>query len=105
MRGRDTAWRIRQAIETANATLYSFDQLKSKRNATRRPLRKIVFSIATRRELTVAEQAGREAQAISAGVKLAKDLANLPSNICTPSYLAKQAEDLSKKYEKLTYQC
>ncbi len=104
VRGRDTAWRIRQAIETANATLYSFDQYKSKRNSTRRPLRKIVFSITTRRELNLAEQAGREAQAISAGVKLTKDLANLPSNVCTPSYLAKQAEDLSKKYEKLTCQ-
>jgi leucyl aminopeptidase len=103
VRGRDTAWRIRQAIETANAALYSFDEYKkNKRNATRRPLRKIVFSIATRRELTVAEQAGREAQAISAGVKLTKDLANLPSNVCTPEYLAKQADDLSKKYEKLT---
>ncbi|OQW95625.1 MAG: leucyl aminopeptidase [Beggiatoa sp. IS2] len=102
VRGRDTAWRIRQAIETANGTLYSFDQLKSKKNVTRRPLRKIVFSIASRRELGIAEQARREAEAISEGVKLAKDLANLPSNECTPTDLASRAKELCKPYDKLT---
>jgi leucyl aminopeptidase len=102
VRGRDTAWRIRQAIETAQGTLYNFDQLKSKKDVTRRPLRKIVFSVASRRDLTIAEQASREAQAITAGVKLAKDLGNLPSNICTPSYLAEQAKALCNLHEKLT---
>ncbi len=102
VRGRDTAWRIRQAIETAQATLYNFDQLKSKKDVCRRPLRKIVFSVATRRDLTIAEQASREAQAIALAVKLTKDLANLPSNICTPSYLAEQAKALCNLHEKLT---
>ncbi len=102
VRGRDTAWRIRQAIETAQATLYSFDQLKSKKDIARRPLRKIVFSVASRRELPMAEQASREAQAITTGIKLAKDLANLPGNICTPSYLADQAKALCNLHEKLT---
>ncbi len=102
VKGRDTAWKIRHAIETAQATLYSFDQLKTKKEATRRPLRKIVLSITSRRELTLAEQASREAQAVSSGVRLAKDLANLPSNICTPSYLAEQAKGLCQLHEKLT---
>ncbi|MDY6994110.1 MAG: leucyl aminopeptidase [Pseudomonadota bacterium] len=102
VRGRDTAWRIRHAIETAQATLYSFDQLKSKKDITRRPLRKIVFSVASRRELSIAEQASREAQAITSGIKLAKDLGNLPANVCTPSYLAEQAKALCNLHEKLT---
>ncbi len=102
VRGRDTAWRIRHAIETAQATLYSFDQLKSKKDITRRPLRKIVFSVASRRELALAEQASREAQKIADGVKLAKDLSNMPSNLCTPSYLADQAKTLCNLHEKMS---
>jgi len=102
VRGRDTAWRIRQAIETAQSALYVFDQLKSKKESTRRPLRKIVFSVASRRELPLAEQARREAQKIAEGVKLAKDLANLPGNICTPSYLAEQAKNMCTLHEDLS---
>jgi leucyl aminopeptidase len=94
VRGHDIAWRVRQAIEAAQFTLYVFDQLKTKREDTRRPLRKIVFSVASRRELNLAEQASREAQKIADGVRLARDLSNLPSNKCTPSYLAKQAQKL-----------
>jgi len=99
VRGRDTAWRVRQAIETAQGALYSFDQMKSKKSITRRPLRKIVFSVASRRELNIAEQASREAQAISTGMALTRDLGNLPSNICTPAYLADRAKGLCALHE------
>jgi leucyl aminopeptidase len=102
VRGHETAWRIRQAIETAQSALYVFDQLKTKKENTRRPLRKIIFSVASRRELTIAEQASREAQKIADGVRLAKDLGNLPGNICTPSYLAQRAKDLCTLHEKLS---
>ncbi len=102
VRGRDTAWRIRQAIETAQSALYVFDQLKTKKESTRRPLRKIVFSVASRRELGLAEQASREAQKIADGVKLARDLSNLPGNICTPSYLAEQAKTLCSLHDHLS---
>jgi leucyl aminopeptidase len=34
--------------------------------------------------------------AVAAGITLAKDLGNLPPNICTPTYLAKTAQGLSK---------
>ena len=36
--------------------------------------------------------------AIAAGVALAKDLGNLPPNICTPTYLGEQAKALAKAY-------
>ncbi|KAG1648396.1 putative cytosol aminopeptidase [Nymphon striatum] len=32
------------------------------------------------------------------GVKLTKDLGNLPGNVCTPTYLGKQAKQLAKEY-------
>jgi leucyl aminopeptidase len=102
VRGRDTAWRVRQAIETAQSALYAFDQLKSKKEDTRRPLRKIVFSVASRRELNLAEQASLQAQRIADGVKLAKDLGNMPGNICTPSFLAEKAKTICTLHKKLS---
>ena len=42
-----------------------------------------------------------QGSAISNGVKLAKKLGDLPSNICTPTYLAKTAADLGKKNKKM----
>jgi leucyl aminopeptidase len=102
VRGRDVSWRIRQAIESAQSALYVFDQLKSQQEVTRRPLRKIVFSVASRRELQMAEQASHEAQKIADGVKLAKDLANLPSNHCTPTYLAEKAKSLCTLHNNLS---
>ncbi len=102
VRGRGTAWRIRQAIETAHSTLYVFDQLKTQRESTRRPLRKIVYSVASRRELPIAEQASLEGQKIADSVKLAKDLCNLPGNYCTPSYLVNMAKNLCHLHENIS---
>ena len=57
VKGRDTYWKVRQAVETTQDSLYVFDQLKSKKSEARRPLRKIVFNVPTRRELTIGETA------------------------------------------------
>ncbi|ALP52437.1 aminopeptidase [Candidatus Tenderia electrophaga] len=101
VKGRDNHWNVRQAVETVENSLYSFDQLKSKKDTTRRPLRKIVMSVASRRELQDSEDAVTEGYAIAQGVKLAKDLGNLPGNICTPSYLAEQALALAHQYDSI----
>ena len=42
-----------------------------------------------------------QGEAISNGIKLAKELGDLPSNICTPTYLAKTAASLGKTNKKL----
>jgi leucyl aminopeptidase len=40
--------------------------------------------------------------AIAEGVSFARDLGNLPGNICTPTYLAKQARTLGKRFDALS---
>ena len=40
--------------------------------------------------------------AIARGSSLTKNLANLPSNICTPGFIAQQAKDLGKQYASLS---
>ncbi|MDH5516762.1 MAG: leucyl aminopeptidase [Gammaproteobacteria bacterium] len=98
VKNRDIDWKIRQSIEAIEEQLYRFDQLKSDKQNTRRPLRKVVFSVSSRRDLPIGELAVRQSSAIISGIKLSKDLANMPGNICTPSYLAEQARSLGKTY-------
>ncbi|MDR2000247.1 MAG: leucyl aminopeptidase [Zoogloeaceae bacterium] len=95
---RDVAWRVRQAVMVALEVLYRFDRLKSKKEDVRRPLRKLTFCVERRNHLTPAEQGLMQGQAIAAGVNLMKDLANLPSNMCTPAYLAEQAQTLARDH-------
>mgnify|MGYP003375182815 CR=1 FL=1 len=101
VRGRDLNWKLRQMVEAVETAQYRFDQLKSKKDTARRALRKIILSVPGRRELSGGEQAVREGLAISAGTALAKDLGNLPPNICTPSYLAEQAQALAREFPPL----
>ncbi|MGV3345929.1 leucyl aminopeptidase [Enterobacteriaceae bacterium LUAb1] len=100
VRGRNTYWNVRQAVETAKETLYTFDQLKSSKTEPRRPLRKMVFNVSTRRELASGERAIQHGLAIAAGIKAAKDLGNMPPNICNPAYLASQARQLADAFSK-----
>ncbi|MDO8959855.1 MAG: leucyl aminopeptidase [Rhodocyclaceae bacterium] len=95
---RGVAWRVRQAVLVAEETLYRFDQLKSKKDDVRRPLRKLTFCVERRTELAAAEQALIEGQAIASSMNYMKDLANLPGNICTPTYLAEQAGALGREH-------
>ena len=103
VKGRDIAWKLRQAVEVTEAALYRFDQLKSKKHddSNRRALRRLILAVSKRSDLAAGENAVREGEAVAAGVKLAKDLGNLPGNICTPTYLAEQALDLAKQYSKI----
>ena len=102
VKGRYTYWKVRQAVETTQDCLYTFNQLKSKKVDPRRPLRKMVFNVPTRRELTIGESAIEHGLAIAAGSKLCKDVANMPPNICNPAYLGEQAKELETNFDNIT---
>lgn len=95
---RDIAWNIEQTVLMAIDSIYRFDMLKSKQEELRRPLRKLTLSVQRRSDLVLGEAALARGMAIAEGMSLAKDLGNLPGNICTPSYLAEQARALGKTY-------
>jgi leucyl aminopeptidase len=102
VKGRDSQWKVKHAVQATEECLYSFDQLKTKSVPERRPLRKLIFNVPTRRELSEGEEAIKQGEAVARGVSLAKDLANLPGNICTPTYLADQAVKLADGNDKVT---
>ena len=102
VKGRDTYWKVRQAVETTKAGLYSFDQFKTNKAEPRRPLRKLVFNVPTRRELTIGERAITHGLAVAKGVRICRDVANMPPNVCNPAYLASQARRPADAYDNIT---
>ncbi|MFT6734686.1 MAG: leucyl aminopeptidase [Polaribacter sp.] len=104
VKGRDTHWKIRHAVESTENTLYSFDTFKSKSEAPRRPVKKLIFNVTSRKDLNDGEQAIIEGVAISKGTHKARDLANAPPNILTPEYLAEQAKLLAIDNDKIDCQ-
>ena len=100
LKGRDLAWKIRHSALILSNSEYHFDQLKSGKQERRKGLRKLGFNVA-RSDAARARSAIDEATAISAGMSLARDLGNLPANICTPGYIARQARQLASGDKRL----
>jgi len=95
---RDTAWRARHAALVAGEALYRFDAMKSKKSPPR-TLKSVVFAVARKPGEAAAARGTAEGAAIAAGVALAKDLGNLPGNVCTPTYLAEAAQKLAREWK------
>src|SRR4051812_18866298 len=96
--GRDDGWKIEQAVLAVVEGLYRFDRLKSKPPEPKRVLEKVVFHVGHPSEASAAGAAIARATAIAEGVKLTKDLGNMPGNLCTPTYLADQARELGRMH-------
>jgi len=101
VKGRDTHWKVSHAVTATQDALYAFEEFKSKSDAARRPVRRLVFNVTTRKDLAVGEQAISEGLAISKGSHKARDLANLPPNIANPTYIAEQAKMLAIDNERV----
>ena len=98
LKGRDVAWKVRRAVQVTGAALYRFDELKSETRTARRPLKKMILAVPRRSDLAAGESAIAQGKALVAGIDLARDLGNLPGNICTPTYLANQARELQEAH-------
>jgi leucyl aminopeptidase len=88
--------KVAHLVEVAKDATYQVNAIKQKK-AEEKPLNKIAI-IVDKADNALAEAALKQGLAISAGVGLAKDLGNLPPNICTPTYLGDQAKKLAKQY-------
>jgi leucyl aminopeptidase len=83
--------------EVAMDAAYLVNAVKQKK-AEPLPLEKITVFV-EKVDSAQAEAGLKHGLAIGAGVSLAKDLGNLPPNICTPTYLGEQAKKLAKQYD------
>jgi len=98
----DVYYLARHTAEVASDVLYRFTQMKSGRKPAPSALREIGVSISERKHEKAAQLGTTHGDAIAAGVALAKDLGNLPANVCTPGYLARTAKKLATGNGRLT---
>lgn len=94
----DTSWQTRQIVEVFNEGLYQY--CATKKVDDKFPLQQLCIAV-TDSHKQQAETGLQQGVAIAQGVDLTKQLADLPGNICTPSYLAEQALILAGQHEKL----
>lgn len=88
--------KVAQMVETVLDATYQVNALKQKK-AEPIALKKVTIEV-DKVQVAEAEQAVVSGTAIAKGVTLAKDLGNLPPNICTPTYLGEEAQRLAKAY-------
>jgi leucyl aminopeptidase len=96
---KDVAWMLRQAVLAAAEGAFRADGLKSKPSKPA-ALRQITFGMLDKPSAAL-KQSVEQAAAVAHGMALTKELGNLPSNICTPSYLAAKALSLAKAHKTI----
>jgi leucyl aminopeptidase len=101
VKGRDVAWNVRQAALGAQDEFYRFDEYRGDKARTelrQHKLERLTFDVPKRSDLPAGERALAEALAIGTGVALTKNLGNTPPNVCTPAWLAEQAQALARQH-------
>lgn len=91
-------WKVAHMIEVTLDATYQFNAIKSKKEDTKKTIKQLQINLAQSTEITDAEAGLANGLALAAGVSLTKNLGNLPPNVCTPSYLAEQAQLLGQTY-------
>ena len=105
LKGRDFHWNVEQAALVMEENWYRFDEMrgdKAREDLPSYKLERFTFDVPRRSDLPAGEQGLAEGLAIAKGLKLTKNLANLPGNVCTPTYLAEQAVQVGKTYPIVT---
>jgi leucyl aminopeptidase len=90
--GRDAGWNLRQAAIAADHAAYSYTATRSRKNG------EDGLTALTLLGDTAHKPAFEHGVAIAAGVELARELGNLPPNICNPAYLADTARRIAAEH-------
>jgi len=100
--GRDEYWKQRQAVQALAAAAYRFDEMKSKGERSPRPRLKRLRLGASAEADDAARRAVAHGEAVAAACEAARNLGNLPPNVCTPAHLADHARALARAHPRLT---
>jgi leucyl aminopeptidase len=85
------------ALKLAHEVCYRYDATLSKK-AANRSLSTVIIPVENSDKAT-ATLGASHGIAMGQGINLARELGNLPANICTPTYLAKQAKALAEQFD------
>ncbi|HEX5663058.1 MAG TPA: leucyl aminopeptidase [Xanthomonadaceae bacterium] len=93
--GRDAAWNIRSAAVAADHACYRYLATLGEKNKKRGETGLKAFAIQGDDASALAQ-----GKSIAAGVQFARELGNLPPNVCNPAYLAQQAQEFAARFAK-----
>ncbi|PMR69251.1 leucyl aminopeptidase [Halomonas heilongjiangensis] len=88
-------WKARMVAEAAQRAVYRFAEFKSEPAPPPR-LERVILLVSENGDADAAREGARIGKAVGEGVAYTRTLGNLPGNVCTPRYLAEQAEALGR---------
>jgi leucyl aminopeptidase len=97
----DALYRARIVAEVFLAHAYRIPDLKTSTKPKAPPLATVLIALENARDAKAAADGLIIGAALGLGIALAKDLGNLPPNICTPTYLGKRAQGLAKQWPSI----
>lgn len=92
-----TSTRVRMSSQAAGIAMYRYQTTKSKKLSASK-LANIDFHVSNGRAAQSAKKMLVQGQATANGVNLARELGNLPANVCTPTYLSEQAKKMRSSH-------
>jgi leucyl aminopeptidase len=97
----DMQYRARIIAEMFCSHAYKIPDLKTSPKPKARRLTAVNVAAADARGAKAAAEGLRIGAAVGNGSQLARDLANLPPNVCTPTYLGQRAQQLAKELSSI----
>lgn len=94
-------WAVQQLAIQAGHVFYHNNVLRHTSKKSAHTLKQIDIHTDNNKQTTEINQVLKVAAAVIAGQDYCKELGNLPPNVCTPSYLAKQARAMARQYSKI----
>jgi leucyl aminopeptidase len=101
VKGADAFRTARISAETWHTTSYRFTSMKSGGDKAPVSLKKLAVATRNAKSAQAVRKGIAQGDALGQGMKLSRDLANLPGNVCTPSYLAAEAKKLARSHKNL----
>ncbi|HTE40635.1 MAG TPA: leucyl aminopeptidase, partial [Steroidobacteraceae bacterium] len=98
----DAYYRARFVADAAANALYRTPDLKTAKKPPVPALKSLGVAVADRADKANAERGLRDGAGIAVGMTFMRDLANLPPNVCTPTYLANAAKTLARYHRNVT---
>ncbi|KAA6185634.1 leucyl aminopeptidase [Thiohalocapsa marina] len=92
----------RIALLRAAQAGYRYEHTKKPAREAAPALQRLDLWLAHKKDADAFALAAAHGRAIGAGVTLARELSDLPGNICTPTHLAERALELAERYDTLS---
>jgi len=97
----DIQYRARIVAEVFSSQAYKIPDLKTAPKPKARRLSEVKVATADARTAKTAAEGLRQGTAIGSGLSFARDLANLPPNVCTPTYMGTRTLQMAKEFSSL----